>query len=89
MVEIKSLPQPPKAVKVVLGGVVLLLQEQIKKNGGEIIMKNIEGGFGKKEADFFETAKRYLLNDSKELLDLLKSYDKDSIPQKFIQQLEQ
>ena len=76
-------------MKVVLGGVVLLLQEQIKKNGGEIIMKNIEGGFGKKEADFFETAKRYLLNDSKELLDLLKSYDKDSIPQKFIQQLEQ
>lgn len=33
----------------------------------------------KKEENFFETAKRYLLNDTRELLDMLKGYDRDNI----------
>jgi len=43
LVEIKSLGSPPEAVKVTLGGVVILLQDRIKKNGGEIIMSTQEG----------------------------------------------
>jgi len=43
LVEVKSLPNPPKACVVVMGGMVILLQDYIKKTGGEIIMKNIEG----------------------------------------------
>ena len=69
---------PPKAVRVILGGVVILNTETIRRNGGDIILRNIEGG--KKEEDYFETAKKYLLNDSRELLDLLKNYDKNNIP---------
>ena len=87
LVEIKSLPSPPKAVKITLAGVVLLNLESIKKVGGNIIMKTVD--LGKKEEDFFETAKRYLLNDPKELLDMLKNYDRDSIPQHIIKSLEQ
>lgn len=34
-------------------------------------MKNVEGSLGQKEEDYFETAKKYLLTDPKELLDLL------------------
>ena len=34
---------------------------------------------GKKTENFFDTAKRYLLNNSKELLDMLKAFDKNSI----------
>ena len=33
----------------------------------------------KKEENYFETAKRYLLNDTRELLEMLMSYDKDNI----------
>ena len=53
--------------------------DKIKANGGEVIMTAKEGSVGKKEENYFETAKRYLLNDTKELLDLLKNYDKNAI----------
>lgn len=45
---------------MVLGGVVILLQDRLKVNGAQIIIKNVDG---KKEEDYFETAKKYLLND--------------------------
>ncbi len=38
LTEIKALQNPPRAVKVVLGGVVIMLLDIIKKKGGEIIM---------------------------------------------------
>lgn len=53
--------------------------DYIKKNGGDIVMKNVEGSLVKKEEDYFETAKRFLLNDPKDLLEMLKNYDKDNI----------
>lgn len=34
---------------------------------------------GKKEENYFETAKRYLLTDTRELLEILMTYDKDNI----------
>lgn len=39
---------------------------------------------GKKEENYFETAKKYLLNDTKELLDLLMNYNKDTINPQYI-----
>jgi len=85
--EIKSLSNPPRALKVILGGIVILNLETIKKAGGNIIMKNLD--LGKKEEDYFETAKRHLLNDASWLLDLLMHYNKNNIPQALIQRLEQ
>jgi len=61
----------------VLGAVVLLNLDTLRKNGGDIIIKILD--LNKKEEDYFETAKKYLLNDPKDLLDLLKNYDKDNI----------
>ena len=58
--EIKALANPPNVIRVVLGGVVILLQDKIKAQGGQITIKNVDG---KKEEDYFETAKRFLLND--------------------------
>lgn len=51
-------------------------------------MKLVENSLTKKEEDYFETAKKYLLNDSKELLEMLKNYDKDHINPYLIQKLE-
>ena len=67
--EIRALASPPLVIRVVLGGVVILLQDNIKKNGGQIIIKNVDG---KKEEDYFETAKKYLLNDVNALMKDLK-----------------
>jgi dynein heavy chain len=39
---------------------------------------------GKKEEDYFETAKRFILNDAKSLLDSLLGYDKDNINPRLI-----
>lgn len=79
LVEIKSLGSPPLAVKVTLAGVVILNTDYIKKNG-EIIMSAKEGTIGgKKEENYFETARKYLLNDTRELLEILMTYDKDTI----------
>ncbi len=38
LVEIKALGSPPTAVKVTLGGVVILNLDTIKENGGTIIL---------------------------------------------------
>lgn len=38
--------------------------------------------------DYFETAKKYLLNDPKELLDILKTYEKESVNPALILKLE-
>lgn len=89
LVEIKALGSPPIAVKVTLSGVVILFTDYIKKNG-EIIMQAKEGQIGgKKEENYFETARKYLLNDPRELLDLLMSYDKDAINAAYVAKLEQ
>jgi dynein heavy chain len=58
--EIKALANPPSVIRVVLGGVVILLQDRLKANNGSIIIKNVDG---KKEEDYFETAKKFLLID--------------------------
>jgi dynein heavy chain len=64
------LGSPPNAVKVTLAGVVILMQDYIKSNGGEIILTMKEGQIGgKKEENFFETARKYLLSDPQKLLD--------------------
>jgi dynein heavy chain len=71
--EIKALANPPVVIKVVMGGIVILLQDQIKKVGGQIVIKTVDG---KKEEDFFETSKKYLLNDVTTLMKCLTEYEK-------------
>lgn len=86
MNEIKALANPPVAIKVTLGGIVILLTDHIKKAGGSIIIKNVEG---KKEEDYFETAKKYLLNDVTQLMTLLTEYKKENINPQLIKKLQE
>ena len=41
--EIKSLANPPNVIRVVLGGVVILLQDKLKAGGNQIVIKNVDG----------------------------------------------
>lgn len=83
--EIKALANPPVVIKVVLGGIVILLQDKIKQVGGQIVIKTVDG---KKEEDYFETAKKYLLNDVTSLMKSLTEYDKENINPAFIRKLQ-
>jgi len=65
--------------------VIYLTIDIIKSKGGEIIFAN-EGG--KKIASYFETAKKYLLNDPKDLLNVLLEFDKTTINDKMIKNLD-
>ncbi|KAL4464296.1 hypothetical protein ABPG72_011341 [Tetrahymena utriculariae] len=89
LVEVKSLPNPPSACITILGGMTILLQDTLKEKGGQIILRNIEGQIGKKEEDYFNTAKKWLLADPKELLDLLLNFKKENINQAYIKKLEE
>jgi dynein heavy chain, axonemal len=83
--EIKALANPPNVIRVVLGGIVILLQDSIKRAGGQIVIKTVEG---KKEEDYFETAKKYLLNDATALMKDLTEYKKENINPAFIKKLQ-
>jgi dynein heavy chain len=83
--EIKALANPPVVIKVVMGGIVILLQDQIKKVGGQVVIKTVDG---KKEEDYFETSKKYLLNDVTTLMKSLTEYDKENINPNFIKKLQ-
>ena len=45
--------------------------------------------YGKKIEDYFSTAKLYLLDNPRQLLDMLKGYDRENINPAFITKLEQ
>lgn len=68
-----------------MGGIVILLQDQIKKVGGQVVIKTVDG---KKEEDYFETSKKYLLNDVTTLMKSLTEYDKENINPNFIKKLQ-
>lgn len=70
-----------------MAGVVILNTDHVKKVG-EIIVTAVKDQIGKKEENYFQTAKLYLLNDPKELLGLLMNYNRESINPKYIEKLE-
>lgn len=86
LVEIKSLSNPPEPVKIVLGGVVILNQDKIKEI--KMMPDPDPKAYGKKIEDYFSTAKLYLLDNPRQLLELLKGYDRENINPAFITKLE-
>ena len=85
MNEIKALANPPLVIRVVLGGVVILLQDRLKQQNQQIVIKNVDG---KKEEDYFETAKKFLLNDVGTLMKDLTEYKRESINPALIKKLQ-
>ena len=64
---------------------MILLQDKLKQQGSNIIIKNVDG---KKEEDYFETAKKFLLNDVTTLMKELLEYKKESINPALIKKLQ-
>jgi dynein heavy chain len=81
IVEVKALTKPPMGCVVILGGLVILCTDMMKKKGGSIIMRNIEGSMGKKEEDWFATAKRFVIDNPNEIKEyMINEFDKEHIP---------
>ena len=79
--EIKSFTNPSDVIVIVLQAVIILVLDKIKEKGGDIQTKI--NAAGKKEEDYFGTAKAYLLNDPKDLLEiLLIKFNRDAITEK-------
>lgn len=85
LVEIKSFTNPSDVIVIVLQAVIILVIDEIKEKGGDIQVKMVNG---KKEEDYFGTAKAFLLNDPKDLLNILMNYKKDNIQEKQIKKLD-
>ena len=78
--EVKALGKPPAGVKLTMEAVCIMFG--IK---GEKI--NDPDNPGKKIVDFFGVAKRTVLSNANKLLEDLKSYDKDNIPDQIIKNI--
>ena len=59
LVEIGAFRNPADVIRIVCQAMVILLIDHIKAIGGDIIIKNIPGAIGKKEEDYFDTARRF------------------------------
>ncbi|CAD8154161.1 unnamed protein product [Paramecium pentaurelia] len=81
LIEIKSLGKPPKPVVIILTGVVILNLDNLR----QYITQPLTALTNQ---EYFEIAKKYLLNDPKELLELIRNYDKNNINPYNINRLE-
>ncbi|CAD8066256.1 unnamed protein product [Paramecium sonneborni] len=81
LIEIKSLGKPPKPVVIILTGVVILNLDNLRSQITQPLTTLTN-------QDYFEIAKKYLLNDPKELLELIRNYDKNNINPYNINRLE-
>jgi len=79
--EIKALGKPPNRVKLTMEACAIMFE--IKPNR----IKDPDNPMGKKLNDYFLPAKQQLLNDPKALLNNMKKFDKDNIPESLIKKI--
>jgi dynein heavy chain len=79
--EIKALQKPPNRVRLTMEACAIMFQ--IKPNRA----KDPNNPMGKKVNDYFAPAKQQLLNDPKALLNNMKKFDKDNIPETLIKKI--
>lgn len=86
--EIKGFNSPSAAVVTVCTGLVILFWDWIMANGGEIIWeKPAPGATGKKEENFFEMCRKFLMKDLMGLIRMIELYDKNNITDRAVERL--
>jgi dynein heavy chain len=79
--EIKALQKPPNRVRLTMEACAIMFE--IKPNR----VKDPDNPMGKKINDYFLPAKQQLLNDPKALLNNMKKFDKDNMPESLIKKI--
>ena len=79
--EVRAMKKPPNGVKVTMHACCIMFE--IKP-----VLKPDPDNIGKKIKDYWEAAQKNLLGDANKLLSNLKTYDKDNIKDKVIQEVE-
>jgi hypothetical protein len=87
--EIRGFNNPSPAVVTVCAGLVILFWDWIMANGGEIIYeKPVPGATSnKKEENYFEMCRKFLMKDLMGLIKMIELYDKNNISDKAIERL--
>jgi len=81
--EVRNFKKPPSGVVLTMEVACIMLKSKLKL---KYVMKADANGM-KTKVDYWETAQKYLLKQPKLLLETLKKYDKDNIPDKVIEQI--
>ena len=79
--EVRAMKKPPAGVKLTMQATCIMFM--IKP-----VMKNDPDNVGKKVKDYWEAAQKSILTDANKLLANLKTYDKDNIDEKVIEEIE-
>lgn len=88
IVELKCFCNPPTAAITVLSGCVILFESYMRKNGLKVIYCKPQGlNQGKKEYNYWEMAKKYLLNDPNKFVNMILCFEKDNVSQKTVEKL--
>ena len=86
--EIKGFNSPSIAVQTVCAGLVILFWEWIMAGGGEIIYEKPQPGvIGKKEENYFEMCRKFLMKDLLGLIKMIELYDKNNINDRAMERL--
>ena len=81
--EIKNFKSPPYPVVLTMEAACIMLKPIMKFK----IIKKPDNA-GRLQKSYWDTAKKYVLNNPKKLLEILQDYDRDNIPNKLIIQIE-
>lgn len=87
--ELKSLNAPPAILKLTLTALVIMYLDQIRERGGELLYTVADPATKRKEENYVETGKKYLLNDTKELIEILITFEKNGISQQQMARLQE
>ena len=72
----------------VCAGLVILFWDWIMANGGEIIYEKPQPGVtGKKEENYFEMCRKFLMKDLMGLIKMIEMYDKNNISDRAMEKL--
>lgn len=83
--EVRNFNNPPKGVVLTMEAACIMLRSKLKF---KVITKADPDNLGKSIPHYWDTAQKYLLKAPRVLLETLKKYDRDNIPERVIQRIE-
>ena len=84
--EMKAFKNPPALLKLVLAGCAILFEDYFRKSGMKAIFYPQKGS-EKKEMNWEEMTRKYLLSNPAAFVEMIVNFDKDNVSKKTIEKL--
>ena len=82
----KSFSNPPQIAVTVLSGLIILFENELKKQGCEKIYY-LPKGQTKKEVNYFEMSKKYLFNNPANMINMMVKFDANNVSKNTLNKL--